>query len=382
MVTGPKINPHEPAQDSIQDPSREKGLRKIIHIDMDCFYAAVELLERPDLQGQPVAVGGNSDRRGVLTTCNYEARKYGVRSAMSTAQALKLCPALVLLPVRMDLYKAKSSEVFEIFREYTDLIEAISLDEAYLDVSGLEQFGGSATLIAQDIRQKIWERTSLTASAGVAPNKFLAKICSDLNKPNGQFVLTPAEIPEFLRDLPLNKIWGVGKKSSQKLAEKGLYTCSDVLKWSLADLEANFGSLGRGLYQYARGEDHRLVKSWRKRKSISVERTFPKDIPREQVQHSLIEDLFGALLIRLSKFKNREKELKHPVPVVGSLVVKVKFSNFESTTKEMKWPEVDKSKFVVLLSEALTRRKLGVRLIGMGVKFVDKEDNQLDLFAN
>lgn len=362
--------------------SLESRPRKIIHIDMDCFYAAVELLERPDLQGQPVAVGGDSDRRGVLTTCNYEARKFGVRSAMPTSQAMKLCPHLVLLPVRMDLYKAKSMEVFEIFREFTDLIEAISLDEAYLDVSDLKQFGGSATLIAEDIRRKIWERTSLTASAGVAPNKFLAKICSDLNKPNGQYVLSPPEVSDFLRDLPLKKIWGVGKKSSEKLAEHGLHSCSDVLKWSLAELESQFGRLGSGLYQYARGVDHRSVKPWRKRKSISVERTFAHDIPREQVQHSLIEDLYGALLIRLSKFKKREIELKHPIPVVGGLVVKVKFSNFESTTKEMKWPEVDKSRFIELLSEALTRKKLGVRLIGIGVKFVDKEDNQLDLFAN
>ena len=198
--------------------------RKIIHVDMDCFYAAVEMRDDPSLRGIPVAVGGASDRRGVISTCNYEAREFGVHSAMATAYALRLCPNLRVVPGRMSHYQAVSRLIREIFSRYTKIIEPISLDEAFLDVTDCAQFQGSATLIAADIRLAIREELHLTASAGVAPNKFLAKICSDENKPDGQCVIAPDEVDNFVRDLPLGKIPGVGKVTQTRLAKAGFYT--------------------------------------------------------------------------------------------------------------------------------------------------------------
>lgn len=349
---------------------------------MDCFYAAVEILERPELRDLPVAVGGHGDRRGVLTTCNYPARKFGVRSAMPTSQALKLCPDLVLLPVRMDLYKEKSRQVFEIFRSYTDLVEAISLDEAYLDVSDCAECGGSATLIAEEIRLKIFQTTGLTASAGVATNKFLAKVSSDINKPNGIFVLTPGSELAFLKDLPVSKIWGVGKKLNAKLESLNIRTCGELKQWKLADLEQKLGSMGHSLYQYARGVDERPVISSRKRKSLSVERTFSEDYPREKIPQDLISDLFGALLIRLSKFQSQQKSKGLPEVKISALVVKVKFSDFQQVTREQKWHIQDKVIFKQLLSKALLAHNKGVRLIGLGVKFDSISSSQIDLFSS
>lgn len=185
--------------------------RKIIHIDMDCFYASIEIRDNPKLQGKPVAVGGSAQKRGVLSTCNYEARKFGLHSAMSTAQALKKCPHLILLPVNMSLYKQVSQQIHQIFQRYTSIIEPLSLDEAYLDVTDCQKCAGSATWIAQEIRQAIFNELHLTASAGIAPLKFLAKIASEQNKPNGQFVINPEQVEQFIYNLPLSKIPSVGK---------------------------------------------------------------------------------------------------------------------------------------------------------------------------
>ena len=203
-------------------------MRKIIHVDMDCFYAAVEMKHRPELRGKPVGVGGSSNARGVLCTASYEARKFGVRSAMSSGRALKLCPDLILVRPNFDLYRRESLAVREIFGRYTDVIQPLSLDEAYLDVSECLHFGGSATLIARDIRRAIADEVGLPASAGVAPNKFLAKIASDWRKPNGQFVIRPGDIDAFMRELPVEKIWGVGKVTAGKMHELGLRTCADI----------------------------------------------------------------------------------------------------------------------------------------------------------
>lgn len=207
-------------------------MRKIIHIDMDCYYAAVEMRDFPEYRGKPLAVGGSSDRRGVISTCNYEARKFGVHSAMATAYALKLCPDLILVPTRMQVYKDVSLQIREIFSRYTQVIEPLSLDEAYLDVSECQQYKGSATLIAAAIRRDILAETGLTASAGIAPVKYLAKVASDLNKPNGQYVITPEAIPEFVKTLSLRKIPGVGKVTAEKLSSLGLNTCGDVQCYS------------------------------------------------------------------------------------------------------------------------------------------------------
>lgn len=233
--------------------------RKIIHIDMDCFYAAVEMRENPSLKDKPIAVGGSPQQRGVLATCNYPARKFGLHSAMATAQALKLCPNLILLPVNMPLYKQVSSQIHQIFQRYTDIIEPLSLDEAYLDVTDCEKCSGSATWIAQEIRQAILTETQLTASAGVAPLKFLAKIASDQNKPNGQFVIKPEEVAEFVAKLPLNKIPGVGKVTTQHLHAMGLQTCHDVQKLDVTLLLRQFGKMGRRIWQFSHGIDEREV---------------------------------------------------------------------------------------------------------------------------
>lgn len=224
-------------------------MRKIIHIDMDCFFAAVEMRDNPALRDIPIAIGGSRVQRGVISTANYPARKFGVRSAMPTGMALKLCPHLTLLPGRFEAYREASHHIREIFSRYTSLIEPLSLDEAYLDVSDSTHCHGSATLMAREIRQTIFNELALTASAGVAPVKFLAKIASDLNKPNGQFVLTPAEVPAFLKTLPLSKIPGVGKVSAAKLESMGLRTCEDVQKSDLAMLLKRFGKFGRILWE-------------------------------------------------------------------------------------------------------------------------------------
>ncbi len=230
-------------------------MRKIIHVDMDCFFAAVEMRDNPALRDIPIAIGGSRERRGVISTANYPARKFGVRSAMPTGMALKLCPHLTLLPGRYEAYKEASRQIQAIFSRYTSLIEPLSLDEAYLDVTDSAHCHGSATLIAQEIRQTIFNELQLTASAGIAPVKFLAKIASDLNKPNGQYVITPADVPEFLRTLPLGKIPGVGKVSAAKLEAMGLRTCEDVQKYDLAMLLKRFGKFGRVLWERSQGID-------------------------------------------------------------------------------------------------------------------------------
>lgn len=251
-------------------------MRKIIHVDMDCFFAAVEMRDNPALRDIPIAIGGSRVQRGVISTANYPARKYGVRSAMPTAMALKLCPHLTLLPGRFDAYKEASSHIQEIFSRYTSLIEPLSLDEAYLDVTHSVHCHGSATLMAQEIRQTIFNELNLTASAGVAPVKFLAKIASDLNKPNGQYVITPEEVPAFLKTLPLSKIPGVGKVSAAKLESMGLRTCEDVQRSDLALLLKRFGKFGRVLWERSQGIDDRDVNNERLRKSVGVERTLSK----------------------------------------------------------------------------------------------------------
>ncbi|RYZ65306.1 MAG: DNA polymerase IV, partial [Proteobacteria bacterium] len=248
-------------------------MRKIIHVDMDAFYASVELRDRPEFIGKPISVGGSPDGRGVVATANYEARKFGVKSAMPMATAIRLCPHLVCIRPDFAKYKRESRKVREIFERFTSKIEPLSLDEAYLDVTGLDLFDGSATRIANEIRRLIKEETGLTASAGVAPNKFLAKIASDINKPDGIKVIRPHEIDDFMRTLPIEKIWGVGKVTAKKMHSLGFFTCGDLQRKSIAELTAFFGSWGAKLYDYSRGIDNRSVKESRERKSLSVEET-------------------------------------------------------------------------------------------------------------
>jgi len=339
--------------------------RKIIHVDMDCFYAAIEIRDDPALAEKPVAVGGSPNERGVLCTCNYVARKFGIRSAMATAYALKLCPDLIVLPVNMHKYRAAAKIIHEIFREYTNLVEPLSLDEAYLDVSNATLHQGSATLIAKEIREKIWKTLHLTASAGVAPNKFLAKIASGWKKPNGLFVIRPTDIENFIKDLPVKKIHGVGKVTAEKLHARGLYTCIDLQKLSRVELTDHFGKFGSQLYDQCRGVDHRKVEPNRMRKSLSVERTFNKDIAITPETIHIMQDLYDQLMKRLNGIAHHRK--------IKNQYVKVKFSNFKQFTLERANHEANFSQYMQLLFQISKRENIQIRLIGIGVHFVSDE---------
>jgi DNA polymerase-4 len=340
--------------------SENEPTRKFIHIDMDCFYAAVEMRDNPQLKDIPIAIGGSADRRGVISTCNYPARRFGVRSAMATGHALKLCPNLTLLPGRMELYVETSQQIRQIFKRYTDKIEPLSLDEAYLDVSETTLFGGSATLMAKDIRRAIEEETGLTASAGIAPIKFVAKIASDENKPNGMCVISPTKLDDFVRELPLGKIPGVGKVTLQKLNNLGLYTCEDVRHYELEQLIKRFSKFGPVIWQRSHGIDERGLSVDRKRKSVGVERTLAEDIYTEQACWEVIERLIPKLDQRLEK--------SQPDKRIHNLGIKLKFSDFQQTTIEHKWPKIDLAQFKLLLTQVLTRRSgRGIRLVGLHV---------------
>ncbi|MDG2941443.1 DNA polymerase IV [Exercitatus varius] len=337
--------------------------RKIIHIDMDCFYAAVEMREEPSLIGKPVAVGGHSRQRGVLTTCNYEARKFGCRSAMPTAQAIKLCPNLIVLPVRMALYKQVSQQIHQIFHRYTEIIEPLSLDEAYLDVTDCEKCSGSATWIAREIRQAIFDELHLTASAGIAPLKFLAKIASDQNKPNGQFVIKPENVAEFIRTLPLSKIPGVGKVTSELLSEMGLQTCEDVQRAGLPILLNRFGKIGKRIWDFSRSIDDREIQSHRERKSVGVERTLSQNIFTPEQGLAILDSLYPELMRRMLRAKP-----DIPLSRYRKMGVKLKFDDFQVTTLEKSAVEFRQETFVDLLSRIWLRSQgRSVRLVGLHV---------------
>ncbi|WP_279051979.1 DNA polymerase IV [Cedecea davisae] len=342
-------------------------MRKIIHVDMDCFFAAVEMRDNPALRDVPLAIGGSAQRRGVISTANYPARKFGVHSAMSTAMALKLCPHLTLLPGRFDAYKEASNHIREIFSRYTSLIEPLSLDEAYLDVTNSEHCQGSATLIAREIRQAISNELNLTASAGIAPVKFLAKIASDLNKPNGQYVITPEQVPAFLETLPLGKIPGVGKVTVARLEEIGLRTCADVQKADLALLLKRFGKFGRVLWERSQGIDEREISNERQRKSVGVERTLAEDIHEWQACEDIIERLYPELERRLAK---ERADLR-----IARQGVKLKFNDFQLTTQEHVWPELNKEDLIATARKAWEERRggRGVRLVGLHVTLLDPQ---------
>ncbi|MEM6822173.1 MAG: DNA polymerase IV [Verrucomicrobiota bacterium] len=340
------------------------SLRKIIHIDMDCFYAAVEMREQPELKDKPIAVGGGS-RRGVVCTCNYVAREYGVRSAMPGFKARERCPQIIFLPVRFDLYRTESAKIRSILSEYTTLLEPLSLDEAYLDVSHHDRYAWS---IAKEIRKRIYETTRLTASAGIAPNKMLAKIASDWKKPNGQFAVTPDQIEDFMATLPVKKIWGVGPKSVEKFERLQINTCGDLQKKSRRELISLFGKWGEELYELCRGNDHRNVVPDRPRKSLSNERTYSDHLTTLNACQLALEELFKELEEDLAgKADNR---------IIKKAFVKVRFSDFSRTTKECICSTPNIETFFTLLKTAYSRKDLPVRLLGAGVRFEDSSKNE------
>lgn len=350
--------------------------RKIIHCDCDCFYAAVEMRDDPTLVGRPVAVGGRAEARGVIATCNYEARAYGVHSAMSTARALQRCPRLVLLPPDFERYRAASRGILAIYRDYTSLVEPLSLDEAYLDVTGAAHCRGSATLMAREIRTRIHAEIGITASAGIAPNKFIAKVASDWSKPDGQFVVRPEEVDAFVASLPVKKIFGVGRVTAAKLGRLKVATCGDLRAWSVAELAREFGSFGAVLYRLCRGIDERVVKPDRIRKSLSVERTYAIDLPD-------LAACRAALVALVEEFRVRLERAREPRPV-SKAVVKIKFDDFSQTTVECLACAPDAATWLSLLDEGHARREKPVRLLGVGVRFADTEERvtQFALFED
>lgn len=341
-------------------------MRKILHIDADCFFAAVEIRDNPSLAGRPIAVGGAPGRRGVVATCSYEARKFGVRSAMPSAHALRLCPDLEIIKPNFPRYKEVSAALLEILSRYADVVEPLSLDEAFLDVSHSQQCRASATFIAQHILQTVRAELGITVSAGAAPVKFLAKIASDWRKPNGLFVISPAEVEQFIAALPVQRLPGVGPVATQKLHKYGLYRCADIRALGATAMAKRFGSHGHHLYLRSCGVDASEVVETRVRKSLSVERTYAADQQATELR-AAVPALMAELRTRFDKHRDRYLAQK--------FFVKLKFADFQQTTLEaplasvVSWPDEDA--FVRLLLAAWQRAKQPVRLIGLGVRLKD-----------
>jgi DNA polymerase-4 len=350
---------------------KKAGHRAIIHLDMDCFYAAIEVRDRPALRGKPVAVGGARERRGVLTTCNYEARKFGVRSAMPTFMALQRCPNLIVLPTRFDVYRREAAIIRAILRRFTSLIEPLSLDEAYLDVTAHSGLPGP---LAQVVRDAIFRKTRLTCSAGIGPNKLIAKIASEINKPDGQFEVKSEEVSEFMAKLPVRKIWGIGEKTERKLESLDVKICGELQRFSGPELVDLFGKFGLELYNLCRGLDDRPVEPDRPRKSLSTEETFAIDLTTLEQCEEKLEELFQDLMADLAQ--------KESTRAITKIFVKLKFNDFTRTTAERAGLAPTLPDFRTLLAEAFARTGKSVRLIGVGVRLAslaEKNEMQLSL---
>lgn len=341
--------------------------RKIIHIDMDAFYASVEQMDNPELRGKPLAVGG-SEIRGVVSAASYEARKYGVRSAISGIQAKKLCPELIFVRPRFDRYKEISKKIRKIFLDYTDLVEPLSLDEAYLDVTENKKGNPSATLIAQEIRKRIFEEVGLTASAGISVNKFVAKIASDYNKPNGQKTVNPDEVEAFLEKLDVKKFYGIGKVTAEKMYQLGLFTGFDLKQKPLEYLEKHFGNSGLHYYQIVRGIHNSAVKPKRKIKSVGAERTFNENLSSEIYMEERLLNIAKELEKRLQKSKISGK----------TITLKIKYSDFTLQTRSKTLPYFVNDKAIIadVAKDLLYQERLknSVRLLGISVHNLNNEE--------
>lgn len=340
--------------------------RKIIHIDMDAFYASVEQMDNPELIGKPIAVGG-SENRGVVAAASYEARKFGVRSAISGALAKKYCPELIFVRPRFERYKEISTQIHKIFRDYTDLIEPLSLDEAYLDVTQNKKGNPSASLLAQEIRNRIFNEVGLTASAGISINKFVAKIASDFNKPNGQKTVTPEEVIPFLEVLPIRKFYGVGKVTTEKMYQLGIFTGLELKKQSLEFLEKHFGKSGVYYYHVVRGIHNSEVKSSRIAKSVAAEHTFEVNLSSEIFMLEQLELIATSLERRLKKHNVSGK----------TVTLKIKYSDFTQQTRSKTLPYFIADKGLILenVKELLyqERMKDSVRLLGISMSNLNTE---------
>lgn len=340
-------------------------LRKIIHIDMDAFYASVEQHDHPELRGKPIAVGGV--HRGVLTTASYEARKYGVRSAMPTQTAKQKCPHLIIVPPRFNRYKEISIQIRKIFLDYTEWVEPLSLDEAYLDVTQNKKGIELANELAKEIRQRIFEETGLTASAGISINKFLAKVASDINKPNGQKTIHPDQVIEFLENLPIEKFYGVGRVTAEKMKTLGIFNGNDLKQKSLTEMISLFGKTGKHFYNVVRGIQLSEVNPNRIRKSIAVEETFWDDIQNQEEVFEKIDEIADELSFRLEKHEIKAR----------TLTLKIKYQDFSIFTRSKTEEDFfyEKDKLFGLSKELWKHRPFQkpVRLLGLSVSNLNTE---------
>lgn len=345
-------------------------IRKIIHVDMDAFYASVAQMDHPELKGKPIAVGGGGVR-GVISAASYEARKFGVKSAMSGNLAIKLCPHLIFVKTDFERYTEISKQVRQIFYDYTDLVEPLSLDEAYLDVTENKKGLPSATLIAEEIRQRIFNEVGLTASAGISINKFIAKVASDYNKPNGQKTVNPEDVLSFLEALDIRKFYGVGKVTAEKMYQKGIFTGKDLKLKSLDYLEANFGKSGRYYYEVVRGIHNSLVKPNRIRKSLAAERTFTENLSSEIFLLEKLERIAEEVSKRLHKNKVSGK----------TLTLKIKYSDFtlQTRSKTLAYFVSDKALILETAKDLLYQEKLSnsVRLLGISLSNLNTDQKKI-----
>jgi len=338
----------------------------IIHCDCDSFYASIEERDNAALAGKPIAVGGLPEQRGVIATCNYVARKFGIHSAMPSATARRRCANLIIIRPDMEKYRRVSRQVHEIFRRYTRTIEPLSLDEAYLDVRGCADFGGDAIRIAEAIRAAVRNEIGITISAGIAGNKLLAKIASDWNKPDGQFVVKPEQVADFIARLPVSHLHGVGKVTAAKLRRLNMETCGDLQKMAREELRERFGRFGQRLYEQCRGIDNRPVQVSRVRKSVSVETTYAKDLPDLQ---ACLDELPGLI----EQLQRRLERMSKP-PRINKQVVKIKFHDFSQTTAEMLSTSLDLENYSRLCETGFRRGGKPVRLLGVGVRLPEPEN--------
>ena len=340
--------------------------RKIIHVDMDAFYASVEQMDNPQLRGKPIAVGGGGNR-GVVAAASYEARKFGVRSAISGYLAKKNCPELIFVKPRFDRYKEISNQIRKIFYDYTDQVEPLSLDEAYLDVTQNKKGNPSATLIAKEIRKRIYDEVGLTASAGISINKFVAKIASDFNKPNGQKTVNPDEVLAFLESLPIRKFYGVGKVTTEKMYQLGIFTGLDLKDKSLEFLEKHFGKSGSFYFDVVRGIHHSEVKTERVAKSVAAEHTFDENLSSEIFMLEKLERIAEELERRLKKYNIAGK----------TVTLKIKYSDFTLQTRSKTLPYFisDKALLLETTKELLFQERLkdSVRLLGISLNNLNTE---------
>ena len=353
--------------------------RKIIHIDMDAFFAAVEQRDFPELKGKPVIVGGQPDSRGVVAASSYEARKFGIYSAMPSSRAYQLCPHAVFVQPRFSAYKQVSEEIHTIFNEYTDVIEPLSLDEAYLDVTEIDLCQSSASLMAKELREKICRELQLTASAGISYNKFLAKLGSDQNKPNGQFVIKPGEAEHYLHDLPIGRFYGVGKVTEAKMKSFGINTGGDLKRKSILELQKLVGNAAEYYYDIARGIDHRPVSNQRVRKSLGSETTFQRDISDVDEMLLQLYSLLDEVLVSLS-----QRELS-----AYTLTIKIKYSDFNQITRSYTGDIIlsEREKAMEVIPALLAKTEINsrsVRLLGLSFSNFLNQGNfantQLPLF--